>query len=311
MLNIYKTDDKQKIKKLTHITQNTWIDLVNPNNEEIEKVVEKTNISKNLILKMLDSEELPRIETENLSTLIVVDVPFIKDKKSKNKYTTLPIGIITNKNYLITISLTETEVLTEFKNNKIKDLFTEKKTRFIIQLLFKIATLYIKYLNIINKEIESKEKELIKSTSNKELLNLMHIQKSLVYFVTSLKANDIILEKLSKGNILNLYTDDLDLLEDAIIENKQGIETANIYREIISSMSDTYATIISNNLNSRMKFLSGITIVLAIPTMIASFIGMNVPLGILNSPYSFITILTISGLLALIIALILKKKDML
>ena len=144
MLNIYKTDDKQKIKKLNKIMQNTWIDLVNPTSDEIEEVVNKTNISKNLILKMLDSEELPRIETEDSSTLIVIDVPFIKDKKSKNKYTTLPIGIITNKNYLITISLTETEALNEFKNNKIKDLFNEKKTRFIIQLLFKIESLYIK-----------------------------------------------------------------------------------------------------------------------------------------------------------------------
>ena len=165
---------------------------------------------------------------------------------------------------------------------------------------------------MINSEIENKEKDLIKSTSNKELLNLMHIQKSLVYFVTSLKANAIILEKLSKGNVLNLYEEDEDLLEDAIIENNQGIETANIYREIISSMSDTYATIISNNLNTVMKFLAGITIVLSIPTIIASFMGMNVDLGLLNNnPFAFLIILLISIVISLIIAFVLKKKGML
>ena len=171
---------------------------------------------------------------------------------------------------------------------------------------------YIKYLNLINREIENKEKTLIKSTSNKELLNLMHIQKSLVYFVTSLKANDIILEKLSKGNIINMYEEDLDLLDDAMIESKQGIETANIYREILASMSDTYASIINNNLNAIMKFLAGITIVLSIPTMISSFMGMNVPLGNLSdNPLAFLIILLISLLISIVIALILKKKDML
>ena len=154
-----------------------------------------------------------------------------------------------NGNYFLTVCLKETEIFNDFKHNKIKGVDTAKKTRFIIQLLLKIANSYIKYLNLINREIENKEKSLIKSTSNKELLNLMHIQKSLVYFVTSLKANDIILEKLSKGNIINMYEEDLDLLDDAMIESKQGIETANIYREILASMSDTYASIINNNLN--------------------------------------------------------------
>ena len=289
-----------------------WIDLVNPTESELDKVSLKTNISKSLILKVLDYEELPRIEFEDNATLIVVDIPYIEDKKVKNKYSTIPLGIIINENYLLTVCLKETEVLKDNKNNKNKSLSTAKRTRFIIQLLFRIATYYIRYLNMINSEIENKEKDLIKSTSNKELLNLMHIQKSLVYFVTSLKANAIILEKLSKGNVLNLYEEDEDLLEDAIIENNQGIETANIYREIISSMSDTYATIISNNLNTVMKFLAGITIVLSIPTIIASFMGMNVDLGLLNNnPFAFLIILLISIVISLIIAFVLKKKGML
>lgn len=312
MIKVYKTDLDGTIKKIKKIQANSWINLSSPTTEEIKQVTTKTNIPESLILKVLDYEELPRIENEDNATLIVVDVPYIEDKKSKDKYSTIPIGIITKDNYFVTVSLKESEILNDFKNNKIKDLDTAKKTRFIIQLLLRIATYYIKYLNLINREIENKEKILVKSTSNKELLNLMHIQKSLVYFVTSLKANDIILDKLSKGNIINMYTEDLDLLDDAMIENKQGIETANIYREILASMSDTYASIISNNLNEIMKFLAGITIVFSIPTMIASFMGMNVPLGDLaNNNFSFMIVLGISILISIVVAIILKKKDML
>lgn len=312
MLNIYKTAENGVIKKMPKIELNVWIDLVNPTPEEIKKVVEDTKLPEELIIKLLDTEELPRIETEDDATLIVVDVPYIEDKKNKNKYTTMPLGIITNKDYIVTIALSEIEVLNEMKNNKIKGLFTSKKTRFIIQLLHKVSTLYVKYLNLINQGIETREKILIKSTSNKELLNLMNIQKSLVYFVTSLKANDILLEKLAKGAIFNLYDDDVDLLDDAIIESQQGIETANIYREILASISDTYANVISNNLNGIMKFLAGITIVSTIPTMISSFMGMNVPLGgISNNDYALPIVISISLIVALVVAIVLKKKDML
>ena len=312
MLNIYKTDEKGLIKRVHKIAPNTWIDLVNPTPEEIKKVVEDTKLPEDLLVKLLDTEELPRIETEDDATLIVVDVPYIEDKKNKNKYTTMPLGIITNKGYLVTISLAETEVLNEIKNNKIKALFTSKKTRFIIQLLHKVSTLYVKYLNLINQGIETREKILVKSTSNKELLNLMSIQKSLVYFVTSLKANDRLLERLAKGAIINLYANDVELLEDAIIESQQGIETANIYREILASISDTYATVISNNLNGIMKFLAGITIISTIPTMVSSFMGMNVPLGsISTNDHALYIVISISLCLSLLIAFILKKKDML
>lgn len=312
MIKMYKTNQNEQLIAIKNYEINSWIDLINPTIEEIEEVAAKTNIPKGLMEKLLDAEELPRIENEGEATLIVIDVPLIEDRRYKSKYATLPLGIITNNEYLITISTKEVEILNEIKENKIKSLYTYKKTRFIIQLLLGIASLYVKYLNLINKEIEIKEKVLIKSTSNKELISLMNIQKSLVYFVTSLKANDIILDKLAKGNVLDLYEEDFDLLEDAIIENKQGIETANIYREIIGSMTDTYATIISNNLNEVMKFLAGITIVFSIPTTISSFMGMNVPLGsFAKNPFSFIILVGISFVVALIIAWILRKKDLL
>lgn len=312
MIRIFKNSNDGTLDKLNKIEPNCWIDLVEPSELEIKEVVEQTGVPANLLIKMLDTDETARIEKEDDATLIVIDVPFVEDKKTKNKYSTMPLGIITYKNYLITLSVKETEVLNDVMENRVKYVVTAKKSRFLIQILHRVATLYIKYLKIINEEIEKKEKIIMKSTSNKELVQLMNIQKSLVFFVTSLKSNDIILDKLNKGSLIEFYEEDLDILEDAIIENKQGIETAIIYRDIVASMSETFTGIISNNLNEIMKFLAGITIVFSVPTMIASFMGMNVPLGELQTnENSFMFILSISFILSIIIAYILKKKDML
>ena len=312
MLRVFKTSDDGTLEKLKNIETNTWIDLVEPTEEEIKEVVEKTDIPANLLIKLLDSDEVARIEKEDDATLIIIDVPYVIDKKIKNKYSTLPLGIISYKNYLVTIAVKETEVVQDVMENRVKSVFTMKKSRFLIQILHRVATLYLKYLKEINLEIEAKEKNLINATNNKYLLQLMNIQKSLVYFVTNLKSNDIILEKLEKGNLIEFYEEDMDVLEDAIIENRQGIETSLIYREIVASLQETYSGVISNNLNEIMKFLAGITIVFSIPTMIASFMGMNVPLGVLaNNDYSFMFIMSISIFSAFVIALILKKKDML
>lgn len=312
MVRIFKTSNDGTLEKLKKVEPNTWIDLVEPSELEIKDIVEQTGIPANLIIKLLDTDETARIEKEDDATLIVIDVPYIEDKKTKNKYTTLPLGIITYKQYIVTISVKETEVINDIMDNRVKYVVTGKKSRFIIQILHRVASLYIKYLKIINEEIEKKEKIIMKSTSNKELVQLMNIQKSLVFFVTSLKSNDIILDKLEKGSLVEFFEEDLDILEDAIIENKQGIETAIIYRDIVASMSETFTGIISNNLNEIMKFLAGITIVFSVPTMISSFMGMNVPLGELQTnENAFMFILSISFILSILIAYVLKKKDML
>ena len=181
-----------------------------------------------------------------------------------------------------------------------------------MQIILKVASDYIKELKKINEETNKSEKSLKKSTSNNDLLRLMHIQKSLVYFTTSLKSNDVVLEKLQKTNLMPLYDEDMDVLEDAIIENKQAIEMASIYTSILRSTIDVFGMIISNNLDKIMKFLAGFTIVISIPTIVASFMGMNVPLGIFNNnPYSFLMMIIISTILSLIAAHILKKKNML
>ena len=314
MLKIFKTSTiEKKIKKVKRITVDTWLELTSPTNDEIDKVVEKTLVDKDLILKMLDDEERPRVEQSGNATLIVIDTPYLEKDENSSNYKTYPLGIIiTENNYVITISSKRIELLNDFKKNKVKDFRTAKKTRFLIQILLRTSNYYLRALKQVYNDMEEAEQVLKKSTENRDLINLLEVEKTLVYFITSLKANDLVLEKLSKGTILPLYEGDLDLLEDAIIENKQAIEMSTIYRDILSSITDTYATIVSNNLNYIMKFLAGATIVLSIPTMISSFLGMNVPLGsIMTYNQAFILITVLSVVLSIVVAIILKKKNML
>ena len=314
MLKIYKTSTvEKKIKKIKKITTDSWISLVSPTTDEIDKVVEKTKVDKDLILKMLDIEELPRVEQSGNATLVVIDTPFLEEAEDAHVYSTYPLGIIiTNNNYVITVSPKKNYILDDFIKNKVKDFRTAKKVRFLIQILLKTSNYYQRALKQVNKDIEKKEAVLKKSTENEDLLDLLEVEKTLVYFITSLKANDLVLDKLSKGTIFQLYETDLDLLEDAIIENKQAIEMSSIYRDILSSITETYATVVSNNLNNVMKFLAGATIVLSIPTMISSFMGMNVPLGnFATMGEAFLLLSILSVILSVIIAIILKKKNML
>ena len=167
-------------------------------------------------------------------------------------------------------------------------------------------------LREIDNKIEVAESNILNATKNQELLNLLSIENSLTYIITALKSNGVVLDKILKGNVIELYEEDEDLLEDAIIENNQAVEMADLYRGILSSTTDTVATIISNNLNTIMKFLAGITIVFSIPTMVASFMGMNVTFGkFADNPFAFVLLLLLSLFLSLIVALILKKKNML
>lgn len=314
MIKIFKNElDNDIVEKIDQIEDNCWINMVHPTIDEIKYVVDNLGIDEDLITKVLDEEELPRIEKTENAVLVVVDGPFMEDAHVKNKYTTYPLGIIIcNDLHVVTVSLKDFSVLKDFEEGNVKTFYTYKKSRFLIQLLLRTASSYLKVLNSVNVDIHKREKVLYHSTSNKQLVELLDIEKTLVYFITSLKANDVVLDKLSKGSVITLYDEDIELLEDTIVENKQGIEMCTIYKEILSSITDTYATIVSNNLNVVMKFLAGITIVLSIPTMISSFLGMNVSLGeFAYKDYAFVLICFLSFLLALFVAWLLKKKNML
>ena len=308
MISILKSKkNSSDLEKCSKIEKNTWINLVKPSEEEIIKVADALKIETNIISQVLVEKELPRVKRLDNATLIVVDVPFMKDTSIKNKYVTYPLGIIVSNTCITTVSLVEHDFL-----NSMEDINTFEINKLLIEILLKSAQSYLITLESIDEDIVRIENNTYKATDNKQLLNFLNIQKTLVYFITSLHANGMVLEKLQKENMLDFSKEEAMLLEDATLENKQSIETSTVYREILSSTMDTYSSIISNNLNVLMKFLTGITIVFSVPTMIASFLGMNVPLGELGkNPASFALIILISLIISLCIAWWLKKKNML
>lgn len=314
MVNIYYTDmDSNKTKIVKEYKKGSWINMVSPSEQEIENVCENLNIKDDFIRYSLDAEEKARIDIEDDGTMLfIVDIPIIEKENDSEIYTTMPIGmIVVRDDYFITVSLKNNTIIEELKNRIHKDIVTYKKSRLIFQILYQNAATFLNLLKRINKETEIAENVLKNSMKNKELLKLLNLEKSLVYFTTSLKANEVVMEKTLRGKIIKLYEEDEDLLEDAIIENKQAIEMSKIYSDILNGTMDAYASIISNNLNGVMKFLTSITIVLSIPTMVASFWGMNVKVPLQDNIFGFIIIIIVSILTAIIAMIWLKKKDML
>ena len=315
LLKIYNTNiETNKVEEIKEFKKGAWINLVNPSETEIRKVCENINIQEDFIRYALDYEEKARIDQEedDNTILFVIDVPIIEKSEDNDIYSTMPLGmIVVRDDYFITISLRKNRVIEDFYKGKIKDFQTYKKSKFLLQILYLNASYYLSYLKQINKETEIAEYILKNSMKNKELLKLLSLEKGLVYFATSLKSNEIVMEKTMRGKIIKLYDDDEDILDDAIIENRQAIEMAQIYTNILNGTMDAYASIISNNLNGVMKFLTSITIVLAIPTMISSFWGMNVELPFEDSPIGFIIMVLIAVVLTLVVTWWLKRKDML
>lgn len=315
MLEIYQTDLKtNETKKTTEYEKGNWINMIAPTESEIKTVCEKLQIQEDFIRYALDSEEKARIdiEDEDNTILFIVDVPVREKDGDSMIYSTMPIGIIfVRDDYFITVSLKQNTIIQDITKNKMKNIITYKKSRFLLQLLYANSSLYLTLLKKINKETEIAESVLKDSMKNKELLKLLSLEKSLVYFTTSLKSNEVVMEKTMRGKIIKLYEEDEDILEDSIIENKQAIEMAKIYSDILNGTMDAYASIISNNLNRVMKYLTSITIILAIPTMVASYWGMNVRVPLQDNPWGFPIIFAFSIIIAIIATLWLNKKDML
>ena len=315
-LKIYNTDiETNEFRELKEFKKGSWINLVNPSENEIKKVCESVQIQEDFIRDALDFEEKARIdhEEDDDTTLFVVDVPITENgEEGEVIYSTLPLGmIVVRDDFFITVSLRKNKIIESFEKRKIKNFQTYKKTRFIFQILYLNSSYYLNYLKQINKETEIAEYILKNSMQNKELLKLLSLEKSLVYFTTSLKSNEIVMEKTLRGKIVKLYEEDEEILEDAITENRQAIEMAQIYSNILNGTMDAYASIISNNLNGVMKFLTSITIILAVPTMISSFWGMNVKLPFENSPMGFLIMVLIAIIMTIAVTLWLNKKDML
>ena len=284
--------------EIDRLEKGCWIDVVAPSEEELQEIAVATKIQMDFLTAPLDEEEKSRIEIEDDQILVLVDIPFLRSNKD---YDTLPLGIIITENFITTVCLEPNAVTAEFGAHNTKIFSTFKKTRFLFQILFKSATLYLKYIRIIIRRTDELEKHLRQSMQNSELFNLLDLQKSLTYFSTSLRSNYIVMEKLLRlrsatqsRHLIKLYEEDEDLLEDVIIEYKQAVEMVEMYSHILNSMMEVFASIISNNLNLVMKFLATMTIVLAIPTLVSSMWGMNVPVPFANNPWGFAIVLTVA-----------------
>ena len=312
MFKMYHTNMETNITEETkEFNRGNWINMVSPSDEEIKTVCENINIQEDFIRYALDAEEKARIDVEDddNTILFIIDTPVIEIESGAKVYSTAPIGIIfVRDDYIITVSLNKNPILEDMVKKKLKGIITYKKSRMLLQLFYSNSELFLDLLKKINKETEIAENVLKNSMKNKELLKLLSLEKGLVYFTTSLKSNEVVMERTMRGNLIKLYDEDEDILEDAIIENKQAIEMAKIYRDILTGTMDAYASIISNNLNGVMKYLTSITIILAIPTMIASYWGMNVPVPLQNNPFGFIAIVVASILIGVIASLWLNKK---
>ncbi|MFZ7944054.1 magnesium transporter CorA family protein [Neobacillus sp. 19] len=309
MLEIFKSTEARVLEKVDVISKGCWINMYAPTAEEINKVSNDAQVDVDIIKDALDDEERPRIERDDGRIYIIVDFPYtVLDETGFAVYETIPIGIILTEDCIITVSLKDTPILEDFKKNRVKEFFTFKKTRFALQILFVISSYYLRYLKQINKKTNEIERVVHQSLKNKELYAFLALEKSLVYFTTSLKSNKVVLDKILRFNYLKMYEEDKDLLEDVIIEKTQAIEMAETYRSILNGMMNAFASIISNNLNIVMKFLTSITIILSFPTMVFSLFGMNVELPFENNPHGFIFTLIICGVLSTLAAFIFWKK---
>ncbi len=311
MLKIYKSNETGEFSELNTFAKGCWVNVVNPTDTEIEYITQKLSIEPDYLKDPLDPEEKSRIEKENDILYIIIDIPILNSDDETSTFDTIPLGmLVVHDEYFITVCLKENPILNEFANNRMKGFFTFKKTRFILQLLYRISTYYLRYLKQINRKTDQIEKQLHKAMKNQELFALLNLEKSLVYFSTSLRSNEIVMEKMLRGKFLKMYPEDEDIMEEAIIENKQAIEMAHIYSSILSGMMDAFASVISNNLNMVMKFLTSVTIVLSIPTMVASFFGMNVHLPFQSNihAFTFIILITLCG--SFLATLVLAKRRM-
>ena len=280
------------------------------------ETVTVTTATKNLedILAALDEEESSRIELQDGYTLILVDVPSIEIRHDKESYTTIPLGIILTDEEIVTVCTEDTPVLQAFLNNRVKEFSTKKRLRFVYQILYRTAAIYQMNLRIIDKRRTEIEERIGKTTEEVDLIDLHELESTLVYFATSLRANGVVLDRLTRYKRLEQYPEDKELLDDVIVENKQAIEMAMIYRDIINGTRELMSSVMDNRLNNVMKYLTSITLIMAVPTVVSGLYGMNVNqegMPLAGSPFGFGMITLITLTICVVIFFILKKKKVL
>ena len=314
MIKILKTEDNKKLSKLSisEAVSGSWFSLIAPNEEEIKQVSLVLGLDEDFLLNSLDLDERSRIEIEDGNILIITNLPIMTEDGC---FDTLPMGIIYTPTSIITVCSRDNNILSSFNEATAYSFDTRNKTEFMLKILFRSVKFYLKYLDIINRTTDNIETELQKATNNKALFQLMEIQKTLVYFSTALKDNDIVLQKImrmtnSASSYLKNTEEDIDLLEDVIIDTRQAIEMVDMHRMILEAMMEGFASIINNNLNQVMKFLAAITIIMSIPTMIGGLWGMNVPVPYGSHPFGFIIVVALAIITSIVVVLYFRKKGM-
>ena len=310
MVKYYKTDDR-KIHEEEMIQNGVWIQMVNPSVAEGQMVADALDVDIEDVLAALDEEESSRIELQDGYTLILVDIPSIEIRHEKESYTTIPLGIIITQDEIITVCTEDTPVLQAFLNNRVKEFSTKKKLRFVYQILYRIAVLYQSDLRIIDKMRTEIEERVGDDTEEVDLIALHELESTLVYFATSLRANGVVLDRLTRYKRLEQYPEDKELLDDVIVENKQAIEMTSIYRDIINGTRELMSSVLDNRLNNVMKSLTIITLIMAIPTVISGIYGMNVDsrwVPLANTTHGFGIICGIIALICVSLIIIFRKK---
>ena len=316
MMTVYKTDNRV-LHEVEEMDPGVWIMMTNPTMEESQEVAEQYDIDMADVRAALDEEESSRIELEDGYTLILVDIPATEIRHESKNYTTIPLGILLTQECIITVCTdVETPILQHFIERRVREFSTKKKMRFVYQILFRTAAMYQSTLRIIDKKRTDIEENIGGNTEDEDLVNCTDEPEStLGYILPHLyRANGVVLERLSRYKRLEQYPEDTELLDDVIIENKQAIEMTMIYRDIINGTRELVSSVINNRLNNVMKYLTSITLVMAIPTIISGLYGMNVSgkwMPLSNTPYGFAIICLGTLIICILILLILRKKNML
>lgn len=307
MITFYKTMD-DKLTKVDALTDGVWVNIINPTQEEVDKVI-GWGIPVEFITNPLDIDELSYTERDEGFTFILVRLPYNQGREEDIPYIAIPLGIIIANNYIVTVCRFKNDLIKNILLKNTKYFSTEKRARFVLQIMLAIASLFLNSLRSINKTIEKVEDELQQSIRNKEVLDLLKYQKSLVYLSTALKSNELMFERLQRTKIFVAYPDDAELLEDVIIENLQAIEMTNIAGNLLIQMMDAFASIIQNNQNIIFKIMTAVTIILSLPAIISSFYGMNVDLPIQQSSNFFWVLVMTSFAVMMLVAIFFKRID--
>lgn len=309
MLRYYLTEN-EKLTALSAPQAGCWVSMIAPSEQELFEISSRYRVDQDVLRAALDADERSRIDADEGYSMVLVNIPTVEEQSDKELYSTIPVSILIVHEAIITVCSEPTPILQSFVQGQVRGFHTQMKSRFILQILYQIDTLYLQYLRNVDKKSEEVEAKLHKSTQNRELIELLKLEKSLVYFTTALRSNEAVLEKLLRTELIKKYPEDAELLEDVIVENKQAIEMANIYSGILSGMMDAFASVISNNLNIVMKVLAIVTIVMAIPTMIFSAYGMNVNtagMPFSQSPWGFVIIIGVAAGFSTLATLIFSK----